>query len=354
MTGQIAVNPTSKLESVTISPNTHLDGGTLNNAQVMDGVTLTNLTLGDNILLSSNVIIGEGVRFGSNNQIPIGTNLTAAFSSGNTLSLQTEVVSGPVLTLLQQLNQLPDLQNNQWQFEPNPLNGQLQLTREGIRFALLPVSVMQVGTDQPAGMTINPDDSIRFVTSYGREILAQPMIQDMEVFRQALGLAPKEVQVTKDGVVYVNTGENSKNAYRPSVESNLVGSEQPTGLFDAPDQLNAKKLVFLDENGQTREQLIHSACAYPQQWQAYQDSLPKGTNDLVLGQDGTVSVSIDGQRYRGVCDSTVTTTQDSSESAKGPQNSLLFFVKAKDGKGLVVSAYVSYWGTAEFNTGEIR
>jgi len=150
------------LEHVTLLPNTHLDGGTLNNAQVMDGVTLTNLTLGDNTPLSSNVIIGEGVRFGSNNQIPIGTNLTAAFSSGNTLSLQTEVISGPVLTLLQQLNQIPDLQNNQWQFEQNPVNGQLQLTMAGIRFALLPISVMQVGTDQPAGMTINPDDSIRY------------------------------------------------------------------------------------------------------------------------------------------------------------------------------------------------
>jgi hypothetical protein len=188
---------------------------------------------------------------------------------------------------------------------------------EGIRFALLPVSVMQVGTDQPVGMTINPDDSIRFVTSSGRAILAQPMIQDMDAFQQALGLEPKDVRVTPAGVVQVNTGEGSLSVYCPSVESNPVGSEQPPGLFDAPDQLNAKKLVFLDETGQTCEQVIHSACAYPEQWQAYQASLPMGTNNLVLGQDGTVSVSIDGQRYHGVCDSVVTTAQESSNSAKG-------------------------------------
>jgi len=63
------------------------------------------------------------------------------------------------------------------------------------------------------------------------------MIQDMEAFRQALGLEKEAVQITPEGVVQVKVSEESWQAQRPSVEANVVGEGKPMGLFDAPDRL---------------------------------------------------------------------------------------------------------------------
>jgi hypothetical protein len=142
--------------------------------------------------------------------------------------------------LLKQINALPKLKDNDWLIEQNPNNGQLELTIEGVYFVLIPVQVTQVSSQEPAGLTVHDDDSLTFVTGLGREILAQPMVQDMAALLSALSLKSNEIIVQNDGTLKVKTSDGWK-IYRASLSSEPVSDVQALGLFD---ETNGSKNLF--------------------------------------------------------------------------------------------------------------
>jgi len=224
------------LQNITTGEDTYIEGGVLTGiiaghpddkpliegAQIQ-GADLSHVIIGEGTQLGPDVVIGAGTIFADNAMIPEGADLSlsllkyfpdegaAAINMGTDVLAETLVYEeSDALGLLKQINALPKLKDNDWLIEQNPNNGQLELTIEGIYFVLIPVQVTQVSSQEPAGLTVHDDDSITFVTGLGREILAQPMVQDMAALLSALSLKSDEIIVQNDGTLKVKTSDGWK------------------------------------------------------------------------------------------------------------------------------------------------
>lgn len=293
-------------QDVSLAPDTQISGGRLKGkimgeadapalikeAKILEGSQLSSVTIGENTQVAKGVKIGAGVRLTHNVQIPTGTNLTAAlvinFSDKNkpNLDMNTDVlINAP--TLLEQINALSEMKDNNWQLVQNPKNGQLNLTIERVRFAVLPVQVKQ--TNSRAKLTIKPDEHVIFITAQGREIMAYPMIQDMPALIEAVApLGIHQVALQENGILTAESNE-SKVVARIDIAAIPVSDDEPLGLF--PSELNAMHLIFEDDTGQKYRQRIYPTCAYPKFLDNY---------SLTLDRKG--SITIEGKRYHGIFD----------------------------------------------------
>jgi hypothetical protein len=140
-------------QEVSLAPDTQISGGQLKGnimgdadapaliegAKILKGSQLSSVTLGENTQIAKDVKIGAGVRFTHQDQIPTGTDLTAALvvnfadNSPPTIDMNTDVLT-KAPSLLEQINELSEMKDNNWQLVQNPENGQLELTIEGIAF----------------------------------------------------------------------------------------------------------------------------------------------------------------------------------------------------------------------------
>ncbi|RKZ54024.1 MAG: hypothetical protein DRR16_14210 [Candidatus Parabeggiatoa sp. nov. 3] len=279
-TVQGPIDNAGSLQNIILGEDTYINGGELTdivagnandialiqNATIHDA-DLSYVQISEGTQLGPNVVIGKGVVFDNNALIPSGTDLSltlvsefdeagsVAINLGADVLAETRVyqeTDNP--TLLKQINSLPKIKDNDWQLVQNPENGQLELTIEGVHFVLIPVQVTQVSADQPAGFTVYDDNSVSFVTGYGREIFAQPVIQNKKALFEALAEISDEIIVQDDGTFKVKINDEWKT-YRVSLSSEPVNSDQALGLFDNPD--GSIRLVFEDNSGQKRQQLIY-------------------------------------------------------------------------------------------------
>jgi len=295
-------------QDVSLAPDTQISGGRLKGnimgdadapalikeAEILEGSQLAYVTIGENTQVAKGIKIGAGVRLTHPDQIPTGTDLTAAlvvnFADNRppTIDMKTDVlINAP--TLLEQLNELSEIKDNDWQLVQNSENGQLELTIEGIRFAVLPLQVKQ--TNSRAKLTINPDGSVTFITAPGREILAYPVIQELSALIEAVApLGIHQVALQENGILTAKLDEG-KVVARTDMAATPVSDDEPLGLF--PSELNAMRLIFEEDTGQKRQQRIYPTCAYPEILDNY---------SLTRDHKGEVSITIKGKRYQGIFD----------------------------------------------------
>jgi len=295
-------------KDVSLAPDTQISGGRLKGniagdadkpglikgAEILEGSQLSYVTIGENTQVAEDVKIGTGVRFTHQNQIPTGTDLTAALvvnfadNLPPTIDMNTDVlINAP--TLLEQINALSEIKDSDWQLVQNPENGQLNLTIEGVRFAVLPVQVKQ--TNNRTKLTINPDESVTFITAQGREILAYPVIQELSALIEAVApLGIHQVLLQENGILTAELDEN-KVVARTGMAATPVSDDEPLGLF--PSELNAMRLIFEEDTGQKYQQRIYPTCAYPEALENY---------GLTWDHKGEISLTIKGKRYQGIFD----------------------------------------------------
>jgi hypothetical protein len=270
---QATINNKGLLQDVTFGKKTVIKGGHLSgtmtgnvddkaiieNANFLEGTDLSNVIIGEGTQLTPNVVLGIGVHFANNALIPTDIDLTLSLVNRFSNSADVVDVSADVIanadtpSLLKQINTLPTFKGNNWKLEQNPNNGQLEVTIEKVRFAVLPVQVTQVNANR--GVTVHDDGNVTFVTSQGRNIFAQPVIQDMSALLDAFSLKKDEIIVQADGTLKVKTKQGWE-VYRVNLSSEPVSDDQPLGLFEQ-ESTNSKRLVFSDKNGQKRQQIIY-------------------------------------------------------------------------------------------------
>jgi len=326
-------------QEVSLAPDTQISEGQLKGnimgdadapalikgAKILKGSQLSSVTLGENTQIAKDVKIGAGVRFTHQDQIPTGTDLTAAlvvnFADNRppTIDMNTDVlINAP--TLLEQINELSEIKDSDWQLVQNPENGQLELTIENVRFAVLPVQVKQ--TNRHAKLTINPDGSVTFITAPGREIIAYPVIQEISALIEApLGI--HQVVLQENGILTAELDEG-KVVARTDMAATPVSDEEPLGLF--PSELNTMRLIFEEETGQKRQQRIYPTCAYPEILNNY---------SLTWVHKGKVSITIKGQRYQGIFDYVL------SPNKNGERNTQVVFTPVSE-NGNIVAFEVIY------------
>ncbi|MCK5876959.1 MAG: hypothetical protein KAG43_04935, partial [Candidatus Marithrix sp.] len=138
--------------------------GTIKNAIFRANVKLSGITIGEGCILSEDLDIGKGVSFISNDIIPTGIELSA----DGMIDFNTDFAQDTP-NLLTQINDLPEMQKNDWQLVQN--NGQLEVNIGDILFVVIPKRIKQ--TNRPVQIIGHGKGKVTVITAQGREITVQ-------------------------------------------------------------------------------------------------------------------------------------------------------------------------------------
>ncbi len=98
--------------------------------------------------------------------------MTAASSADGVIDLSTDVVLDAP-SPLDQINDLPEMQDNNWELVQNPDNGQLEVTVESIRFVVKPKRIKQSKRNRRAQIIGHGQGKVTVITALKREISFQ-------------------------------------------------------------------------------------------------------------------------------------------------------------------------------------
>jgi hypothetical protein len=170
--------------NVTLENNTRVRGGRfkgkikgndfaqIEEATIDADTELSNLIIGAGCDVSKDAILGEDVQFTDDNLIPEEIDLTAASSTDGVIDLSTDVVLDAPSPLTQ-INDLPEMQDNNWELVQNPDNGQLEVTVDGIRLVVKPKRIKQSKRNRRAQIIGHGQGKVTVITALKREISFQ-------------------------------------------------------------------------------------------------------------------------------------------------------------------------------------
>jgi len=287
---------------------------TLNGVQVAAGAELSHVILGVGCSLDPSVKLVTNVKFASNANIPAGIDLTAALpyiydaiSHRGLVNLYTDVLVGTENTLLNEINALPDLKNNSLAFTQSPETGVLFLVLGEEHIILAPIAVTQ--STQIAGITVNPDGSVLFVTATGRAVLTQPALENplaLETMLNNWGIAGFTAYA--DGNIKTATLGQYYYLARPDKTATKTEIGEGITMFPATlsTQLNLTALHYTDNMGVFRQQLLYPSAAHPAELKAALTELP-GAKNLLFYNNGSLSVTLNEVTYTAMYDYKVET-----------------------------------------------
>jgi YD repeat-containing protein len=191
LAGTITINSDNNLglgvlDNVSLQPDTTINGGQVTgpiqgpangkaqlNAAKIRNAELANVIIGADCELAENVISGEGVRFTDNATIPENVDLTKALSNDDAIDITTDIVTeGP--SLLNQINDLPDMQANDWTLVQNQESNELEVMIDGTRLVTIEIlAIKQAKRHRKEQIHIHDDGTATVITTQGREILVQ-------------------------------------------------------------------------------------------------------------------------------------------------------------------------------------
>jgi len=288
----------------------------LNGVQVAAGAELSHVIFGVGCSLDPTVKLVTNVKFASNANIPAGIELTGAFpyiydaiSHRALVNLYTDVLldAGTENTLLNEINRLPDLKNNSLAFTQLPETGALLLVLGEEHIILAPIAVTQ--STQAAGITINPDGSVLFVTATGRAILTQPTLENSQALETMLinwGIAGFTAYA--DGSIKTATLGQYYYLARPDKTATKAEIGEGITLLPATlsTQFNLTALHYTDNMGVFRQQLLYPTAAHPAELKVALTELP-GAKNLLFYNNGSLSITINEITYTALTDYKVKT-----------------------------------------------
>jgi trimeric autotransporter adhesin len=311
------------IENVQLLSNTVINGGIVRgnvfgfpdapatiNANIAANTELSNVIIGANSQLAPTAILGEGVVFLDNQQIPSELDLTGALPSiielttGNQIvDLSSDVIAGP--SLLEQINAIPALIQDQLEFAQVPETGNLWVSISDENMVLVPVSVTQVALSETPSMTIHTDGSVTFITEIGRKIVAQPATENLSALQAGLdSLGLTQFEVANNGNITLFGDEQL--VMRPDLYTGLAEDFfKPLGLEQAPSALIEGITVFLltymDADNKRREQFFYPVSANPEELLSALQGYP-GATSVELDNSGKVSVKIGTRTFSALLD----------------------------------------------------
>ncbi len=215
----------------------------------------------------------------------------------------------PFPELVTQIQAIPEVQRRYTVTED--VNGNLVFMYLLKRQVMQVTNVTQVSADTPSSMVIYPDGSGLFVTDSGQQIRTQPLVQDLLSLQTAIrSMGLQGVLVEGNGNLTIAASATLSYSARPALESTLTWLTMPTGLQVVPTSLPGVInviLVFRDEMGNKRQQLIYPAALDPQNLYTFFANAP-GVSAVTLNNDGTIAVLGTGPiQFRGMFDYAVQT-----------------------------------------------
>jgi parallel beta-helix repeat protein len=151
----------------------------------------------------------------------------------------------------------------------------------------------------PAYLQVQDDQSLRFVTDNGVEVITVVQAPDeLQTALAELGLPNFTVQANGNLKIYI-----SEDSWYSARADSVAAADTPSGLYLTDSfVINGVKvlsLVFTDHNGSQREQMLYPALDQP-------ETLFATDQNVVIRLDGLVNFTLDGQSYHGIVDYLVT------------------------------------------------
>ncbi len=298
----------------------------LTNVEIGKGSQLRNVIIGDNVQLPDDVEWGKGVRFTHHEQIPdmelidfLPTLLAAACELTGVdypkCADFTADVHDPSDGILSAINDLPLFKDNGWILLQNSETGVFELTVEiddlNIRAGLLPTSLKK--TMATVDFEVGIAESIHFFTETDLDVLTQPALQAPIALQSILSaLEIPEFTVQTNGNVRVPSGvEGLWFPIRPNWWTLQIDADAETGvsIIDSPYISVLLSMVFADNEGNKREQLLYPAVGYP-------ELLYASAEEVSIGPYGVVDFEFEDQRYCGVMHYVVQPSTESGDTLK--------------------------------------
>ena len=325
-----AITNEGTIENVQLLSGTTINGGILRgkitgfptapaliNARIAAGTQLSNVIIGSSSQLDPQVKLGEGVTFQASANIPEGIDLTSLFpfiiepiTQSKSVNLATDVVAGEGLSLLNAINDIPELRDNDLVFAQSATTGYLLLSlAEAEQMILMPLQISQVAATTPPRMTEHPDGSVTFVVQGGRLILAYPAPQSPTDLQAVLAtLGSNQVRAETDGNLTIFIQNQFRT--RPDLHTQQVSPLLPLGLEAIPSPLvqgaNLFVLRFVDNDNKRRQQFFYPTPAHQKELYQALQGFP-GASAVEFYNTGKASVKIGTRTYSGVFDYQVKT-----------------------------------------------
>jgi hypothetical protein len=141
-------------------------------AHILKGAELANVIIGQDCWVNQQITLGEGVRFTDNATIPPEVDLTQALVTDDGIDLTTDIViDGP--NLLTQINELLEMQTNEWELTQNSDTGELEVMVDGSRLVIKPKQVKQAKRHRQPEIITHDDGMVTVITAQGREIFIE-------------------------------------------------------------------------------------------------------------------------------------------------------------------------------------
>jgi uncharacterized repeat protein (TIGR01451 family) len=185
------------------------------------------------------------------------------------------------------------------------LEGHLLLMQNGTFLVAKTVATTQLDENTPSKMTIQQDGTVEFITETGQQIIAQPVVQDLAALNTQLALLElPTITIEDNGNLTVIADSVLSYSARPYLASYPSAVAMSLGLHRIPTSLPGVKLimlVFRDDTGNKREQMLFPAPRYPKALQAFLANMP-GVESVALDYTGTVSVKGGSSTFKGIFD----------------------------------------------------
>jgi hypothetical protein len=208
------------------------------------------------------------------------------------------------LTLLEEINAIPELKNNNLVFSQSPDTGNLILPIGKELMVLRPVTVRQ-GSEEDAlnpRMDTHPEGEVTFTTETGQQIIAVPTVQNqtaMQVALKEVGIT--EFEITVEGNLKVEVGGQTI-IVRPDLYS--YSTDLPLEFELVPSSMvGLSELVFRfkDAYSVNRQQKFYPVPANKAELRSKLQGYP-GASAVTFFNNGKVSLKIGSRTYSAVFD----------------------------------------------------
>ena len=324
------VENAGRVQNIVLMPNSILMGGQVTGSLSGDSdqpataflgyvklkaAHLEHVVIGEGCQFDQSTTFGEGVLFQTNelvpeqNLAPILGYMEQTVLGQRAVQLNSDVLYlSAIGGLLATINELPQVANRSWQVKLDSRYGFLTLDVGDLRFAALPLQVNQTLKAMlegiSLGMTTQADGQVTFRNQNGREIIAQPVVQNPTYLQEQLHQLGLNVEMLTNGNLKATLADGTYLIGRAGLAAQRVSKATTLGLHYTEQPAY---LVFEDEQGQRWQQTIYPAAAYPQ-------ILTNQTEEAILTNEGQLQVRQGERIYQGQLDYLVVTGEKQSRS----------------------------------------
>ncbi len=282
---------------------------------------LSYVIISDGVDFAPEASLGKGVKFSKAENIPFNIDLTGTLPNfANTIAVDLSVniiVDGK--GLLVNINNLPAFADNGFKIDQSDKSGILQLTVEGLTFAVTPIKVKRVDSNTRAAdqsLRLGFGNSVYFKTDDGIEVESHPAVQDLATLEALLAaIEIPKIEITKEGNIKVPVTDKLWFSGRAALASEAAEAE--VGFTFKGDLV---VLVFEDKDGQKRQQVLYPA-------PASNATVIQLAKDASLTEEGILSFKFGETAYKGKLDYSV-------ENGEATENSGITEIADSNGDGL--------------------